>query len=201
VFLIDTPYSGGGSAQFLEVRHRGHACVGDHIRCGKTTGFGRFPSCGFAVNAVWLELSLTAIDLLVWMRVLLLEASSRMPSRRSSATGCCTSPPVSPAAAAACACGYPRPGPGETNSPQPSTASPHCPVPLADRQALPATTRKTLEDPTNAPGFRHARTPKTPRSPNSWPSETPHRPNRNGEASCQFVVEVTNWGVLLRGGL
>ncbi len=38
VFLTDTPYSGGGSAQFLEVRHRGHATVEDHIRCGKTTG-------------------------------------------------------------------------------------------------------------------------------------------------------------------
>lgn len=72
VFLTDTPYSGGGSAQFLEVRHRGHACVEDHIRCGKTTGFGRFPSRDFAVNAVWLELSLAAIDLLAWTRVLLL---------------------------------------------------------------------------------------------------------------------------------
>lgn len=64
VFLTDTPYSGGGSAQFLEVRHRGHATVEDHIRCGQSTGFGRFPSRHFAVNTVWLELSLTAIDLL-----------------------------------------------------------------------------------------------------------------------------------------
>jgi hypothetical protein len=73
VFLTDTPYSGGGSAQFLEVRHLGHATVEDRIRCGKTTGFGRFPSRDFRVNAVWLELSLTAIDLLAWTRVLLLE--------------------------------------------------------------------------------------------------------------------------------
>jgi hypothetical protein len=73
VFLTDTPYSGGGSAQFLEVRHRGHATVEDHIRCGKTTGFGRFPSRDFGVNAVWLELSLAAIDLLAWTRVLLLD--------------------------------------------------------------------------------------------------------------------------------
>ncbi|MFH8738618.1 IS1380 family transposase [Streptomyces sp. NPDC017964] len=73
VFLTDTPYSGDGSAQFLEVRHRGHATVEDHIRCGKTTGFGRFPSRDFGVNAVWLELSLTAIDLLAWTRVLLLD--------------------------------------------------------------------------------------------------------------------------------
>lgn len=73
VFLTDTPYSSGGSAQFLEVRHRGHATVEDHIRCGKTTGFGRFPSRHFGVNTVWLELSLTATDLLAWARVLLLD--------------------------------------------------------------------------------------------------------------------------------
>ncbi|WP_443043872.1 transposase [Streptomyces sp. NBC_00322] len=73
MLLTDTPYSGGGSAQFLEVRHRGHAAVEDHIRCGKTTGFGRFPSRDFGVNTVWLELSLAAIDLLAWMRVLLLD--------------------------------------------------------------------------------------------------------------------------------
>ncbi|MFG2887357.1 IS1380 family transposase [Streptomyces sp. NPDC048297] len=73
VFLTDTPYSGGGSAQFLEVRHRGHATVEDHIRCGKSTGFGRFPSRGFGVNAVWLEPSLAAIDLPAWTRVLLLD--------------------------------------------------------------------------------------------------------------------------------
>ncbi|XQE78120.1 IS1380 family transposase [Streptomyces microflavus] len=73
VFLTDTPYSSGGSAQFLEVRHRGHATVEDHIRCGKNTGFGRFPSRHFGVNAAWLELSLAAIDLLAWTRVLLLD--------------------------------------------------------------------------------------------------------------------------------
>ncbi|MEU6322775.1 IS1380 family transposase [Streptomyces sp. NPDC047009] len=73
VFLTDTPYCGGGSAQFLEVRHRGHATVEDRIRCGKATGFGRFPSRDFGVNAVWFELSLAAIDLLAWMRLLLLD--------------------------------------------------------------------------------------------------------------------------------
>ncbi len=77
VFLTDTSYSGGGSAQFLEVRHRGHATVEDHIRCGKTTGFGRFPSRDFHINSAWLELSLTAIDLLSWMRVLLLDGETR----------------------------------------------------------------------------------------------------------------------------
>ncbi|MEU7583510.1 IS1380 family transposase [Streptomyces sp. NPDC041068] len=73
VLLTDTSYSGGGSAQFLEARHRGHATVEDHIRTGKDTGFGRFPSRDFAINTVWLELSLAAIDLLAWTRVLLLD--------------------------------------------------------------------------------------------------------------------------------
>ncbi|WP_121708784.1 IS1380 family transposase, partial [Streptomyces sp. E5N91] len=72
VFLTDTPFT-SGSAQFPEVRHRGHATVEDHIRSGKTTGFGRFPSRLFGVNAAWLELSLAAIDLLARTRVLLLD--------------------------------------------------------------------------------------------------------------------------------
>ncbi|MGW3957970.1 transposase [Streptomyces sp. NPDC004752] len=47
--------------------------VEDRIRCGKTTGLGRFPSRHFAINAAWLELSLTAIDLLAWTRMPLLD--------------------------------------------------------------------------------------------------------------------------------
>ncbi|MFD9561361.1 IS1380 family transposase [Streptomyces sp. NPDC059994] len=73
VFLTDTPSTDGGTAQFLEVRHRHHATVEDHIRCGKDTGFGRFPSRHFAINAAWLELSLASIDLLAWTRLLLLD--------------------------------------------------------------------------------------------------------------------------------
>lgn len=90
VFLTDTPCPGGGSAQFLEVRHRGHATVEDSIRCGKTTGFGRFPSRDFGVNAVWLELSLTAIDLLAWTCLLLLDGE--MVHRRAE-----EAPPPTPA--------------------------------------------------------------------------------------------------------
>lgn len=62
-----------GSIQYLEARHRGHARVEDRIRTGKDTGFGRFPSRVFAINAAWLQLVLTAIDLLAWTRMLLLD--------------------------------------------------------------------------------------------------------------------------------
>jgi hypothetical protein len=72
VFLTDTPVT-EGSAQFLEVRHRGHATVEDRIRCGKDTGIGRFPSRQFTINTVWLELALTADDLIAWTQLLLLD--------------------------------------------------------------------------------------------------------------------------------
>ena len=68
-----TPRAGTGSIQFLEARHRAHARVEDRIRCGKNTGFGRFPSRIFAINQAWLQLALTGIDLLAWTRTLLLD--------------------------------------------------------------------------------------------------------------------------------
>jgi hypothetical protein len=64
---------GNGSIQYLEARHRAHARVEDRIRCGKDTGFGRFPSRVFAINQAWLELALTGIDLLAWTQHLLLD--------------------------------------------------------------------------------------------------------------------------------
>jgi hypothetical protein len=73
VFITDTPY-GHGPIQYLEARHRAHARVEDRIRCGKNTGFGRFPSRDFGINAAWLDLALTAIDLLAWTSWLLLDA-------------------------------------------------------------------------------------------------------------------------------
>jgi hypothetical protein len=72
VMATDTP-PGHGSIQYLEARHRAHARVEDRIRCGKDTGFGRFPSRVFAINAAWLELALTGIDLLAWTQTLLLQ--------------------------------------------------------------------------------------------------------------------------------
>jgi hypothetical protein len=73
VFATDAPVAGGGSIQYLEVRHRGHARVEDRIRTGKDCGFGRFPSRQFAINAAWLELALTGIDLTSWTQLLLLD--------------------------------------------------------------------------------------------------------------------------------
>ena len=58
---------------FLEARHRGHARVEDRIRCAKDTGLRNLPFSGFANNAAWVELVLTAQDLIAWVQVLCLD--------------------------------------------------------------------------------------------------------------------------------
>jgi DDE family transposase len=72
VFITDSPRP-TCSVQLLELRHRAHARVEDRIRTGKDSGFGRFPSRQFAINAAWLELALIGIDLIAWTRTLLLD--------------------------------------------------------------------------------------------------------------------------------
>jgi hypothetical protein len=64
-----------GQLAALEARHRAHARVEDRIRTGKDTGYGRFPSRHFQINAVWLELALTAADLLAWTQTMLLDGA------------------------------------------------------------------------------------------------------------------------------
>jgi len=66
-FLTDTI---GGQLADLEVRHRSHARVEDRIRTAKATGLRNLPCRGYAENRVWLELSLTAADLLTWTQAL-----------------------------------------------------------------------------------------------------------------------------------
>ena len=66
----DTPV---GQLAFLEARHRAHARVEDKIRTAKQAGLGRFPSREFAINAVWLQLALTAADLIGWTQTILLD--------------------------------------------------------------------------------------------------------------------------------
>jgi hypothetical protein len=62
----------GSRIERLEQLHRHHAVVEDRIRCGKDTGLRNLPFRGFQPNAAWLELALTAHDLLAWTQRLLL---------------------------------------------------------------------------------------------------------------------------------
>lgn len=66
-FITDTT---GGQLPDIEVHHRSHARVEDRIRCGKATGLRNFPCRGYAENTAWLELALTAADLLTWAQAL-----------------------------------------------------------------------------------------------------------------------------------
>ena len=68
-FITDTR---SGQIADLEVRHRAHARVEDRIRTGKATGLRNLPCRDYAENKVWLELSLTAADLLTWTQALCL---------------------------------------------------------------------------------------------------------------------------------
>ncbi|WP_409497438.1 IS1380 family transposase [Amycolatopsis sp. cmx-11-12] len=66
-FITDTQ---GGQLTDLETHHRSHARVEDRIRCGKNTGLRNLPCRGYTANKAWLELALTAADLLIWAQSL-----------------------------------------------------------------------------------------------------------------------------------
>jgi hypothetical protein len=63
----------GGQSQRLEARHRVHARVEGFLRRGKDSGLARWPSHSFAINTAWVTAVALAIDLLCWMRLLLLD--------------------------------------------------------------------------------------------------------------------------------
>ena len=59
----------------LELRHRQRARVEDRIRAAKATGLHNLPFDLFRRNQVWLELVLTAQDLVCWTQALLLDGA------------------------------------------------------------------------------------------------------------------------------
>ena len=65
--------TGRGQLPFLEARHRAHARVEDRVKAIKQTGMGRFPSREFQINQVWLQVALTAADLIAWTQTTLLD--------------------------------------------------------------------------------------------------------------------------------
>lgn len=67
-----------GQLAFLEARHRAHARVEDRIRHAKDSGLGRFPSREFAINQIWLTLTMIAADLVAWTRLLALTGDANV---------------------------------------------------------------------------------------------------------------------------
>ena len=59
----------------LELRHRRHAEVENRIRNLKDCGLERMPFTAFAANAAWMELVLTAADLLAWCQHICLDGA------------------------------------------------------------------------------------------------------------------------------
>ena len=69
--LTDTPAGTvPGQAAGLELRHRQHARVEDRIRQAKATGLRNFPCRAWNENAAWLEVVLTATDLIAWTQLI-----------------------------------------------------------------------------------------------------------------------------------
>ena len=96
----------------IERLHRGRGDAENLIRGAKQTGLENLPFREFALNAVWLELSLIAQDLIAWTQRLCLDGGSRSANRKRSATGCCTPPAGSPSTPAARSCASRRTGHG-----------------------------------------------------------------------------------------
>jgi hypothetical protein len=73
VFITD---QSGDIAQ-LEARHRGRARVENRIRCGKETGLENLPFHDFRANRAWLELILTAQDLIAFFQRICLRGEAK----------------------------------------------------------------------------------------------------------------------------
>jgi hypothetical protein len=74
VFLTDQP---DDDIAQLDLTHRGHAHVEDHIRQGKDCGLANLPFHSFAHNQVWLWLVMLAQDLIAWTAQLCLADAAR----------------------------------------------------------------------------------------------------------------------------
>jgi len=70
-FITDTaPGAVPGQLAGLELRHRQHARVEDRIREAKAAGLANLPCHDFDSNAAWLEIVLTAADLVAWAQLI-----------------------------------------------------------------------------------------------------------------------------------
>lgn len=70
-FITDTaPGAVPGQLAGLELRHRQHARVEDRIREAKAAGLANLPCHDFQSNAAWLEIVLTAADLVAWAQLI-----------------------------------------------------------------------------------------------------------------------------------
>jgi len=67
------PHAFLNNLAYLDATDRSHARVEDRIRCGKSTGLGKFPSHAWERNQAWLTASSLAQTLLAWLGPLCLD--------------------------------------------------------------------------------------------------------------------------------
>jgi hypothetical protein len=67
-----------GDTAEMECLHRARASAEDRVRTGKQTGLENLPFREFEHNAVWLELSLIAQDLIAWTQLLALDGDVKV---------------------------------------------------------------------------------------------------------------------------
>jgi hypothetical protein len=72
-----------GDAVELELRHRRHGQVENRIKNLKDCGLERMPFTSFTANAAWMEMVLTAADLLAWTQTLLFSGELRVAEPRT----------------------------------------------------------------------------------------------------------------------
>ena len=88
-FITDQP---GDDLAALEQTHRQHAEVEDRVKTVKATGVSHLPFHAFEPNAAWLELALSAHDLMVWTQQLTLDGEHRLCEPKRLRYRICTSP-------------------------------------------------------------------------------------------------------------
>ena len=70
-FITDTPAGVvPGQLAGLDLRHRQHARVEDRIRQAKATGLRNLPCHDYTSNSAWLEIVMTATDLVAWCKLI-----------------------------------------------------------------------------------------------------------------------------------
>ena len=118
----------------IERLHRGRGDAENLIRGAKQTGLENLPFREFNLNAVWLELSLIAQDLIAWTQRLCLDRRARDLRTQSAALPAAahrrTALPSTPAARS---CASQRTGHGPASSPPRSPGYASCQHPPADQ--------------------------------------------------------------------
>ena len=168
-----------GQLPFLEARHRAHARVEDRVKAIKQTGMGRFPSREFAINQVWLQLALTAADLIAWTQTILLDgALAAAEPKKLRYQLLHTAARIVHGQRRTRSKSTPA-GPGPPSSPPRSTGSPRSDHPCSSDQPAPPTTHHPRTQENRTPGRAPDHALSRPRPINTDDHETTPAPTVN----------------------